>query len=56
LVTLLSIVGPLAISSLYFAYRVSFPGLVWIAGAALYLLTVPVLLRLPARAPAAANA
>jgi DHA1 family tetracycline resistance protein-like MFS transporter len=53
--SLASIVGPLAISSLYFAYRASFPGLVWIAGAALYVITVPVLLRLPARA-AAANA
>jgi DHA1 family tetracycline resistance protein-like MFS transporter len=48
--SLASIVGPLAISSLYFAYRSSFPGLVWIAGAALYLITIPVLLRLPAKA------
>jgi DHA1 family tetracycline resistance protein-like MFS transporter len=54
--SLASIVGPLAISSLYFAHRASFPGLVWIAGAALYLITVPVLLRLPAKAPAAASA
>jgi DHA1 family tetracycline resistance protein-like MFS transporter len=54
--SLASIVGPLAISSLYFAYRASFPGLVWIAGAALYLITIPVLLRLPAKAPAAASA
>jgi len=46
----------LAISSLYFAYRASFPGLVWIAGAALYLITVPVLLRLPAKSHPAANA
>jgi MFS transporter, DHA1 family, tetracycline resistance protein len=51
--SLASIVGPLAISSLYFAYRASFPGLVWIAGAALYVITVPVLLRLPAKAAAA---
>lgn len=48
--SLASIVGPLAISSLYFAYRSSFPGLVWIAGAALYLISVPVLIGLPARA------
>jgi DHA1 family tetracycline resistance protein-like MFS transporter len=47
--SLASIVGPLAISSLYFAYRASFPGLVWIAGAALYFIAIPVLLRLPAR-------
>jgi DHA1 family tetracycline resistance protein-like MFS transporter len=53
--SLASIVGPLAISSLYFAYRASFPGLVWIAGAALYVITIPVLLRLPSKA-AAANA
>jgi MFS transporter, DHA1 family, tetracycline resistance protein len=48
--SLASIVGPLAISSLYFAYRASFPGLVWIAGAALYLISIPVLLRLPPKA------
>jgi DHA1 family tetracycline resistance protein-like MFS transporter len=54
--SLASIVGPLAISSLYFAYRTSFPGLVWIAGAALYLIAIPVLLRLPAKTRRAANA
>lgn len=54
--SLASIVGPLAISSLYFAYRASFPGLVWIAGAALYLITIPVLLRLPATGRPVANA
>lgn len=54
--SLASIIGPLGISSLYFAYRASFPGLVWIAGAALYLITIPVLLRLPAKAQRAANA
>jgi len=54
--SLASIVGPLAISSLYFAYRASFPGLVWIAGAALYLLTVPVLFGLSANGHPAANA
>jgi len=46
----------LAISSLYFAYRASFPGLVWIAGAALYLITIPVLLRLPPKARPGASA
>ena len=54
--SLASIVGPLGISSLYFAYRANFPGLVWIAGAALYLITIPVLLRLPAKSHRAANA
>jgi DHA1 family tetracycline resistance protein-like MFS transporter len=53
--SLASVVGPLAISSLYFAHRASFPGLVWIAGAALYLITIPVLLHLPAKAQPAAN-
>ena len=53
--SLASIVGPLAISSLYFAYRASFPGLVWIAGAALYVISIPVLLRLPAKAQRAVN-
>jgi MFS transporter, DHA1 family, tetracycline resistance protein len=53
--SLASIVGPLAISSVYFAYRAKFPGLVWIAGAALYLLTIPILLRLPAKAQRAAQ-
>ena len=47
--SLASIVGPLVISSLYFAYRASFPGLVWIAGAALYLVTLPVFFNLPGR-------
>ncbi len=54
--SLASIVGPLGISSLYFAYRANFPGLVWIAGAALYLITIPVLLRLPAKSHRAASA
>lgn len=54
--SLASIIGPLAISSLYFSSRTSFPGLVWIAGAALYLIAVPVLLRLPGKAQPAATA
>ena len=53
--SLASIVGPLAISSLYFASRATFPGLVWIAGAALYLVTAPVLFNLPGKASAASN-
>lgn len=42
--SLASIVGPLAISIIYFASRDVFPGLVWILGAALYLLCLPVAL------------
>jgi DHA1 family tetracycline resistance protein-like MFS transporter len=49
MMSLAAIVGPLLISSLYFASRSSFPGLVWIAGAALYLISVPVLVGLPAK-------
>jgi DHA1 family tetracycline resistance protein-like MFS transporter len=37
--------GPLLISPLYFAFRTRFPGIVWLAGASLYLLCLPVLLR-----------
>jgi MFS transporter, DHA1 family, tetracycline resistance protein len=47
--SLASIVGPLAISSVYFAYRATFPGLVWIAGAALYLVTLPVIFNMQPR-------
>lgn len=43
--SLASIFGPLLISMLYFAWRTRFPGIVWIAGAALYVLCLPVLLR-----------
>lgn len=43
--SLVSIVGPLAISTVYFASRLSFPGLVWVAGAALYLVSLPALFR-----------
>jgi DHA1 family tetracycline resistance protein-like MFS transporter len=41
--SLVSIVGPLIISEAYFASRGTFPGLVWVAGAALYLLCLPLL-------------
>ena len=43
--SLASIIGPTLFLSLYFATRDVFPGLVWIIGAALYLLTLPVILR-----------
>ncbi|BDI29975.1 tetracycline efflux MFS transporter Tet(30) [Capsulimonas corticalis] len=42
--SLASIVGPLLISTVYFASRATFPGLVWMGGAALYLLCLPVIL------------
>jgi DHA1 family tetracycline resistance protein-like MFS transporter len=46
LLSLTSIVGPVVISDVYFATRASFPGLVWVAGAALYIFTLPILVNL----------
>jgi DHA1 family tetracycline resistance protein-like MFS transporter len=43
LTSLASMIAPLAISEIYFASRHVFPGLVWVLGASLYLLCVPVL-------------
>jgi DHA1 family tetracycline resistance protein-like MFS transporter len=40
---LASIIAPLAVTNLYFATKAVFPGLVWIVGAALYGLCVPLL-------------
>jgi DHA1 family tetracycline resistance protein-like MFS transporter len=54
LLSLTSIAGPLAISALYFASRNRFPGLVWVAAAAMYVITLPSLLKLSAK-PAAAQ-
>jgi DHA1 family tetracycline resistance protein-like MFS transporter len=42
--SLATIAGPLLISMIYFASRTSFPGLVWVLGAASYLLCLPVVL------------
>ena len=44
LLSLTSIVGPVAVSGVYFATRASFPGLVWLAAAVLYLFTLPILI------------
>jgi len=49
--SLASVIGPVGISTIYFATRGTFPGLVWLIGASLYLLCLPVLMRKP---PAAA--
>jgi DHA1 family tetracycline resistance protein-like MFS transporter len=46
LLSLTSIVGPLVISAVYFASRNRFPGLVWVAAAAMYLITLPSLINL----------
>lgn len=41
--SLAAIIGPLAISAMYFASRQTFPGFVWVIGAALYLLCLPLI-------------
>jgi DHA1 family tetracycline resistance protein-like MFS transporter len=43
--SLANVIGPIAISTIYFMSRGSFPGLVWLIGASMYLLCLPVLLR-----------
>lgn len=43
--SLASVIGPVAISTIYFMSRGSFPGLVWLIGAGMYWVCVPVLLR-----------
>lgn len=43
--SLATIAGPLVISMVYFASRHSFPGLVWVLGAALYIVCLPLLVR-----------
>jgi DHA1 family tetracycline resistance protein-like MFS transporter len=52
LLSLTSIVGPLAISAIYFASRSRFPGLVWLSAAAMYLVTLPALVSLSAKSQA----
>jgi DHA1 family tetracycline resistance protein-like MFS transporter len=44
-ISLVSVFGPLVITTLYFRTRAVFPGTAWIAGAALYMLCLPLLLR-----------
>lgn len=46
LVSLAAVFGPLFFSFLYFQLKPTWPGLVWIAGGALYLLALPLLLGL----------
>jgi DHA1 family tetracycline resistance protein-like MFS transporter len=52
--SLANVIGPVAISTIYFMSRGSFPGLVWLIGAGLYVMCLPVLVRRPA-APATAS-
>ena len=53
LTSLASVIGPVVITTGYFATRAVWPGAMWLAGAALYLLCLPLVLRARARAVAA---
>lgn len=44
LVSLSAVFGPLFFSTLYFALKPTWPGLIWIVGGAVYLLALPLLL------------
>ena len=46
--SLANVIGPVAISTIYFMSRGSFPGLVWLIGAGLYVVCLPILVRKPA--------
>lgn len=51
LASLASVIGPVVIAQVYFASRGVFPGLVWMAGAAIGLLCLPILLSGPQSRP-----
>ena len=53
-VSLASIVAPLAFSTLYFLVRQRWPGAIWLSVVALYLIAVPLILRLRLRQPQSA--
>jgi DHA1 family tetracycline resistance protein-like MFS transporter len=46
IVSLASIVGPLLFAAIYFAVAPVWPGLIWLAGLAVYLFAIPVILSL----------
>ena len=56
IVSLASIIGPLFFSAVYFGVRDIWPGLIWIAGIAVYLTAIPLIvgIRQPPAAPAPA--
>jgi len=56
LVSLAAVFGPLFFSLVYFAARGTWPGLIWIVGAAIYLLALPLMLGLRRRVAAAPTA
>jgi DHA1 family tetracycline resistance protein-like MFS transporter len=49
IVSLASIIGPLLFAGIYFAVRDTWPGLVWIAGIAVYTLAIPLIFGLRTR-------
>ena len=49
LVSLAAVLGPLFFSVAYFGVRDSWPGVIWITGAAVYLLALPLMLAMPRR-------
>jgi len=49
LVSLAAVLGPLFFSVAYFGVRDSWPGVIWIVGAAVYLLALPLMLAMPRR-------
>ncbi|MBI4922546.1 MAG: Tet(A)/Tet(B)/Tet(C) family tetracycline efflux MFS transporter [Devosia nanyangense] len=55
-VSLASIVGPLFFAAVYFWVRGISPGLIWVVGVAVYLLAIPVILRIRTRPPLSATA
>jgi DHA1 family tetracycline resistance protein-like MFS transporter len=50
LVSLAAVFGPLFFSFVYFAIQPHWPGAIWLIGSAVYLLALPLILRLPTRA------
>jgi DHA1 family tetracycline resistance protein-like MFS transporter len=53
LVSLAAVFGPLFFSFVYFSLKGTWPGLIWIVGAAIYLLALPLMLGIRRRAAAA---
>jgi DHA1 family tetracycline resistance protein-like MFS transporter len=53
-VSLASIVGPLAFSSFYFVVREQWPGAIWLSVVAVYAASIPLVLGLRLKKPAAA--
>lgn len=52
LVSLSAVFGPLLFSTLYFALKPSWPGAIWLVGGGLYLLALPLVLRIRRTPPA----